>query len=44
MAAGLLFLRPLLVVVGRHWSSFDGPLTAPTAQQRPRLAEQAALA
>ncbi|MEU5905473.1 hypothetical protein ABZ780_13990 [Micromonospora sp. NPDC047467] len=34
--ADLLFLRALMVVGGCLWSAFDGPVTAQTAQGRPK--------
>jgi hypothetical protein len=37
MVAELLFRTSVLVVVGRRWSSFDGPVTARTAHRRPRV-------
>jgi len=36
MAAEMVFHTSVLVSVGRHWWSFDGPHTAQTAQRRPR--------
>jgi hypothetical protein len=36
MAVDLVFLRALLVVVGHLWLAFDGPVTAQTAEGRPR--------